>query len=180
MVTSVIFVKSATSEMSDTKNVSSASKGLSSEGRVQAAKTAKFLEGAGFSKVFVSDSLSARETAGIISDNELIVCDELFEFNKIVFEEEPEKIDFFNENIEKALNTKAFFEELLRSNRDSKILIVAHGNVIRCLTCHALKLKPQKAPNIFINNSSVTHLFFDGSDLISVGCVNSTAHLFLE
>ena len=171
MVTSVIFVKSAMGDSSDS---------LSVEGKKQVIKTAKFLEGVSFSKVFSSDSKNAIETAELLGGNEIFVRNELFEFNKIVFEEEPEGEDFFNENIDKALKSKAFFEEVLRDNRDSKVLIVAHRNVIRYLVCCALKLKPHSSPNIFINNSSVTHLFFDGSDLISVGCINSTAHLFLD
>lgn len=178
MVTSVILVRHAASEGVMSKNDSEF--GLTSAGESQARKTALFLKGVVFSRVFVSSMRRAKETAKVITNQEVVLCDELREFNKIVFEDQPEDTDMFNHDVERALNVKAFFEEVLRKHRDSKILIVSHGNVIRYLVCCSLKLKPHKAPNFFVDNSSITQLFFDGNELVSVGCVNSTAHLFLE
>lgn len=180
MVTSIVLVRHAASKKPEKEEPILPGPNITSTGKEQAKKTAKFLEGAKFSKVYSSPMLRAKETAEIISQEEKILSDELSEFNKIVFEEEPEHTDKFNENIEKAIKSKEYFEELLRKNRDSQILIVSHGNIIRFLTCHALKIKPHLAPNFFIDNASITQLFFDGNDLISVGCINSTAHLFLE
>lgn len=180
MVTSIVLVRHAASKSLEKEEPRIPGPGITSQGKDQAKKTAMFLKGAMFSEVYCSSMLRAKETADIISKEEKTISDKLSEFNKIVFEEEPEHVDKFNENIDKALRSKEFFEEILRKHRDSKVLIVAHGNVIRFLTCNALKLKPHLAPNFFIDNASITQLFFDGNDLISVGCINSTAHLFIE
>lgn len=155
-------------------------RGLTEAGTTQAIKTAQFLEGATFSKIYASTMTRAIQTAKQITKQEITQLDEFSEFNKIIFEEEPENIDAFNENMEKALRTKETFEKILREHKDSKIMIVTHGNVIRYLICYALNLKHHKAPNFFIDNASITHLFFDGNKLISIGCINSTTHLFLK
>ena len=179
MVTSIVLVRHGATEKSNGEpRIPGPS--LSSEGVSQSKKTRSFLEGFNFSVVYSSNMKRAEETARLISPQEILVREELSEFNKIVFEEEPEFVDKFNDNIQLAIRSRAFFEKILRNHRDSKVLLVTHGNVIRYLVCFFLKLKPQVAPNFFVDNASITHLFFDGSDLISVGCINSTAHLFLD
>lgn len=179
MVTSITLVRYASAELINQEFKIVYSR-LTSVGKNQAEKTAKFLEGANFSKIYSSTAKPAIEMAKIITKKEIIEQEELLEFNKIVFEEQPEDIDKFNENVVQALRTRSFFEKLLRDNRDSKILIITHSNVIRYLVCHVLHLRYQKAPSFFIDNASITNLFFDGNNLLSVGCINSTAHLFID
>ncbi len=180
MVTSIVLVRHASSEQLGEGEPRIPGPSLTPVGREQSLKTAKFLENVKFFDVYSSSMHRAIETAKIITSQKLNVKEELSEFNKIVFEREPEEVDKFNDNVELALRAKAFFEKLLRDHRDSRLLIVSHGNVIRYLTCCALKLKPHLAPNFFIDNASITQLFFDGSDLVSVGSINSTAHLFVD
>ncbi|MCC7574222.1 histidine phosphatase family protein [Candidatus Woesearchaeota archaeon] len=184
MVTSIILIRHASSETINPEQPRTPGLGLTESGKEQAKKTAMFLQGLTFSKIYTSKMTRAIETAQIITNQEIKQQENLNEFNKIVFEEQPEKetkqLEKFNENIEQALKTKTVFEEILRKHRDSKVLIVAHGNVIRYLVCCALSLKPHKAPNFIISNASITHLFFEGNQLINVGCINSTTHLFLK
>ncbi len=179
MVTSVVLIRHAASEvLNGEPRIPGPS--LTSEGKRQAKKTASFFEGVSFSAVYSSNMSRALETVKLITSEEVVVAEELSEFNKIVFEEEPEFVDKFNDNIELALSAKAFFEKILRKHRDSKLLVVTHGNVIRYLVSFFLKLKPHSAPNFLVSNASITHLFFDGNELVSVGCVNSTAHLLIK
>ncbi len=180
MVTSIILIRHGTAEIKPPNEPKIPGRGLTTTGKKQSIKTAQFLKGANFSKIYTSTMMRAIETAKLITTQEIIQCEELVEFNKIIFEEEPDDIDKFNENMEMAIRTKEFFEKIIRENRDSKILIVTHGNVIRYLICCALNLKHYKSPNFFIDNASITHLFFDGNKLISTGCINSTTHLFLD
>ena len=180
MVTSITLIRHASAETSTLKDARVPGPPITSTGEMQAQKTAQFLKGAKFTKIYTSKMQRAIETAKIITKDEKIETEKLNEFNKIIFEEQPEHIDNFNDNMLLALNTKSFFEQILRDHRDSKILIIAHGNVIRYIICCALKLKHQKAPNIFIDNASITNLFFDGMEIVSVGCINSTTHLFLN
>jgi broad specificity phosphatase PhoE len=180
MVTSIILIRHASCEKTTPDERNRQDHPLSKLGKEQAKKTANFLKGATFSKAYSSNMICAAETAQIITNQEVEQHENLAEFNKIVFEEQPEDVDKFNENIEYALKTKSFFEEILTKQRDSKILIVTHVNVIRYIICCALNLKPHKTPNIFISNAAITQLFFDGNQLISIGCINSTTHLFLK
>ena len=180
MVTSITLIRHASAPPQSKDEPKIPGPSITDEGVRQAKRTANFLEGASFLKVYTSSMARSIETAKIITTNDLIEVDALCEFNKIVFESEPENVDAFNEHMLLALRAKEFFEKLLRDNRDSKILIVSHGNVIRYLICFALKLKHHSAPNFFIDNASITKLLFDGSKLIGVGSINSTAHLFLD
>lgn len=180
MVTSITMIRHALSDVKAEGEPRIPGPGLSNKGRDQATKLKKFLQGFSFSKVYCSNMKRAIETVKVISDKEPLIAEEFSEFNKIVFEEEHDAVEKQNENIVFALKTRAFFEELLRKNRDSSILMVSHGNVIRYLICISLKLKPHLAPNIFIDNASITRLFFDGEKLISIGCVNSTNHLLIK
>ena len=180
MVTTITLIRHASAETPKLKDARVPGPPLTKTGEAQAQKTAQFLKGAKFTKIYTSTMQRAKDTAKIITVEKKIETEKLNEFNKIIFEEQPEHTDAFNDNMLLALNTKSFFEQILREERDSKILIIAHGNVIRYLICYALKIKHQKAPNIFIDNASITNLFFDGLDLVSVGCINSTAHLFLN
>lgn len=180
MVTTIVFVRHGHNKPYSKSESKVPGPSLSNTGIEQAKLTASFLKGVSFSTTYTSSMLRAIETTKIITNHEAHTQDELVEFNKIVFEKYPENIEYFNTNIERALNTKKFFLNILKKHRDSRILIVAHGNTIRYLVASFLKLKPHKAPNFFIDNCSITKLFFDGTNLISVGCINSTTHLFLE
>ncbi|MFP4568180.1 MAG: histidine phosphatase family protein [Candidatus Woesearchaeota archaeon] len=180
MVTSITLIRHASALPQSDAEPRIPGVSITDEGVRQARRVAIFLEGASFSKIYTSTMARAIETAKIITKGDLIKVDELAEFNKIVFESEPENTDAFNKHMLLALRTKEFFENMLRENRDSKILIVAHGNVIRYLVCVVLNLKHYKAPNFFIDNASITKLFFDGVELVGVGSINSTAHLFLD
>jgi broad specificity phosphatase PhoE len=180
MVTSITLIRHAASDTVSYKDSNKKDPSITSAGKKQALKTAFFLKGVSFSKIYTSVFARALETAEIITKEEKTKSEDLNEFNKIIFEEQPEDVEKFNDNMLQALKAKEFFEKILRVHRDCKVLIIAHGNVIRYLICSALKLKHQRAPNIFIDNASITNLFFDGNDLVSVGCINSTAHLFLN
>jgi len=179
MVTTIVFIGHNASELQNTEE-KMLGQNITDTVQEQAKKTLKFFDGTKFSKIYTSNLAMAIETAKTITKKEPIIKEELADFNKIVFEKQPENTDKFNENIERALKTKAFFEEILRENRDQKLLIITNDNVIRYLVTTALKLKPQKAPNIFIDKLSITSLFFEGQELISIGCLNSTTHLFLN
>mgnify|MGYP001571750692 CR=1 FL=1 len=101
---------------------------------------------------------------------------EFAEFNKIIFEENPKDMDKLKTNLKRARKTKTFFGNILIQNKEKRILIVAHGNVIRCMIGTSLGFPIRKTPDLNMFNCSISTLFFDKKNVVGIYHINSIDH----
>ena len=142
---------------------------LNPEGRKQADKTGKYLKHFAFDLVLSSDMNRAAETAKII-------C----KYQKNI---KPEKINFCRQLAEHDEIVK-FFKDVLKKYKGKRIMIVAHGNVIRACVGAALGFPLHYSPELNSFNCSVTTIAFRASRLKAIFHINNTEqigeHSFLK
>jgi|GEM_PF-1683128 broad specificity phosphatase PhoE len=164
---------------------------LDPEGRKQAEKTGKYLKHFAFDLVLSSDMNRAAETAKIIcrrqkiiSPEKIIFARQLAEHDEIVYGYTHKKKITPDGEWAKARNTVKFFKEVLKKYKGKRILIVAHGNVIRACLGAALGFPLHYSPEINSFNCSLTTIAFRASRLRAIFHINDTAqvggHSFLK
>jgi broad specificity phosphatase PhoE len=157
---------------------------LSLEGWEQANKTGRYLKSFAFDVVLSSDMNRAADTAKTICRyqkkigvKKIIFCRELAEHNEIVYGfPTKKKVDRDGEWAKARLAVK-FFKEILKKYKGQRVLIVAHGNVIRACFGATLGFPIHYAPEINSFNCSITTLAMRGPKLKAIFNINYTDHL---
>ena len=158
---------------------------LSAEGRKQADKTGRYLRHFHFDAVLSSDMNRAAETAMAIckyqkniTPDKITFCRELAEHNEIVYGfPTKKKVDKDGEFAKARLTLKFFKEVILKKYKGQRILIAAHGNVIRACFGTIMGFPLHYCPEINSFNCSLTTLAMRGPRLKAVFNVNYTDHL---
>jgi broad specificity phosphatase PhoE len=165
--------------------------GLNPEGKKQATKTGQYLKHFAFDLVLSSDMNRAAETAKLICKYQKLIkpekitfCRQLAEHDEIVYGYTHKKKITPDGEWAKARNTVKFFKEVLKKYKGKRIMIVAHGNVIRACLGAALGFPLHYSPEINSFNCSLTTIAFRASRLKAIFHVNDTAqvdeHSFLK
>jgi len=182
--TLITFVRHGKNKMGVDTTPWHAGPGLNPEGRQQADKTGRYLRHFAFDLVLSSDMNRAAETAKIIcryqkkiAPEKIIFARQLAEHDEIVYGYTHKKKIAPDGEWEKARTTVKFFKDLLKKYQGKKILIVAHGNVIRALLGAALGYPLRYAPEINSFNCSLTTIAFRASKLRAIFHVNHTDQL---
>lgn len=157
---------------------------LNLEGWEQANKTGRYLRQFAFDAVLSSDMNRAADTAKAICKyqkkigvKKITFCRELAEHNEIVYGfPTKRKVDKDGEWA-KARRTVKFFKKVLKDYRGQRVLIAAHGNVIRACVGSAFGFPLHYSPEINSFNCSLTTLTFRGAKLKAIFNVNYTDHL---
>jgi broad specificity phosphatase PhoE len=164
---------------------------LNREGRKQAERTGKYLKHFAFDLVLSSDMNRAADTAKIIcryqkkiSPEKIIFARELAEHNEVIYGCAGGKKIRRDGELAKARATVKFFKDVLRKYKGKRILIVAHGNVIRACFGAALGFPLHYSPEINSFNCSLTTIAMRGPRLKAIFHVNDTSlidsHSFLK
>lgn len=158
--------------------------GLSAKGKIQAEKTGKYLRGLAFDAVLSSDMNRAAETAKAICryqknimPKKIILCRLLAEHDEIVYGYTHKTKICPDGEWAKARATIKFFQEILKKYKGKRVLISAHGNVIRACIGTALGFPLHYCPEINLFNASVSTIAFRGSRLRAIFHINDTHHL---
>jgi len=158
--------------------------GLNPEGRKQADKTGKYLKHFAFDLVLSSDMNRAAETAKAIckyqkniKPEDITFCRQLAEHDEIVYGYTHKKKITPDGEWAKAHRTVKFFKDVLKKYKGKRILIVAHGNVIRACVGAALGFPLHYSPELNSFNCSVTTIAFRASRLKAIFHINNTEQL---
>jgi broad specificity phosphatase PhoE len=158
--------------------------GLNPKGKIQANKTGRHLRHFVFDAVLSSDMKRAAETAKIIcryqkniTPKKIIFCRLLAEHDEIVYGYTHKTKISPGGEWTKARATIKFFQEILKKYKGKRILISAHGNVIRACIGSALGFPLHYCPEINSFNCSISTLAFRGSRLRAIFHINHTDHL---
>jgi broad specificity phosphatase PhoE len=157
---------------------------LNAKGKIQADKTGKYLRHFAFDAVLSSDMNRAAETARAIcryqkniTPEKITFCRELAEHDEIVYGyTSATKINLDGEWTH-AHATVKFFKEILKKYKGKRILIAAHGNVIRACIGVSLGFPLHHCPEINLFNCSVSTFAFRGSRVRAIFHINHTDHL---
>ena len=157
---------------------------LSLEGWEQANKTGRYLRSFVFDAVLSSDMNRAADTAKAICKyqkkigvKKIIFCRELAEHNEIVYGHPTKKKLDKDGEWAKARRTVKFFKEILKKYKGQRVLIAAHGNVIRACFGAALGFPIHYSPEINSFNCSLTTIAMRGQKLKAIFNINYTDHL---
>lgn len=157
---------------------------LSAEGRKQADKTGRYLRHFAFDAILSSDMNRAADTAKAIGKyqkkigvKKIVFCRELAEHNEIVYGFPTKKKVDKDGEWAKARNTVKFFKKILKDYRGQRVLIAAHGNVIRACFGTVLGFPLHYCPEINSFNCSLTTITLRGSRLRAIFHVNYTDQL---
>jgi broad specificity phosphatase PhoE len=157
---------------------------LNPEGRKQADKTGRYLKHFAFDLVLSSDMNRAAETAKLIcryqkkiTPGKIVFARELAEHDEIVYGY-THKIKITPDGEwAKARATVKFFKDILKKYKGRRILIVAHGNVIRACLGAALGYPLHYSPEINSFHCSLTTIALRASRLRAIFHVNHTDQL---
>lgn len=159
--------------------------GLTPAGTQQAEATARRLQGLPVQALFSSDLRRAQQTAEVLAHSfpnlTLQLDPDLRECVPVV---PPLLSDDFL-NLEPGEVTRghyqaerAFTRYFRRAGgRDSHVLLVTHGNLLRYLVCRALDLPPERWTNFEINNCGVTEILIEHDGRVQLVSHNDTGHL---
>ena len=142
---------------------------LNKLGKIQAEKTGKYLSDFIFDKIMSSDMNRARQTAEIInkyqkknkSFENISFYRELAEHDESIYVGKTPKSKLqLKEELLKAEVTIGFFKRILadKTNAGKRILIPAHGNVIRACIGTSLGYKLRECPELNSFNCSLSSL----------------------
>jgi len=155
---------------------------LTKHGRDEAKKTGEYLSSLEFDKIFSSDLNRAVQTTNIITKfiknpdkTSVSFHRKLSEHDEILYEGKPGTRKYEIE-LKKAKRSIEFFKKILKEYKGKKILIVAHGNVIRACIGHAFGYSILKTPKLFLLHCSLSSLAFKGIRLKEVYYINSVSH----
>jgi broad specificity phosphatase PhoE len=145
--------------------------GLSKNGIAQAKKTAIYLKDFKFDRIYCSDMTRAMETAKEIKKyqrQKISYHRELAEVNRAIYDKKSVTKEELKEHISKIKITLYFFKKILKENKGKKILVVAHGNVIRALIGTSLGIAFDDAPSFHICNCSISTLVFEKGKIVGL------------
>lgn len=162
---------------------------LNKKGIEESELTGKYLSNLSFDIVFSSDMNRARQTAEIINKHQktqrrhkdfenIVFIRELAEHDQIIYGKRPRSKlrKKYEEEKKKAGDTLCFFQRIIREYSGGKIMIVAHGNVIRACLGVSLGYELRKSPELNLFNCSVSTVVFEKSKLKSIFHINSIDH----
>jgi probable phosphoglycerate mutase len=69
------------------------------------------------------------------------------------------------------------FDEIKRDYSNGTVLVVTHGGVISMYLVHVLEMNPDRIWRIPLKNTSLSVLYFDGDERVSLTLFNDTCHL---
>jgi broad specificity phosphatase PhoE len=157
---------------------------LNPEGRQQADKTGRYLRHFSFDLVLSSDMNRAAETAKLIcryqkkiTPEKIIFARQLAEHDEIVYGYTRKTKISRGGEWAKARAAVKFFKDILKKYKGRRILIVAHGNVIRACLGAALGYPLRYSPEINSFNCSLTTIALRGSRLRVIFHINHTDQL---
>ncbi|MFH1210267.1 MAG: phosphoglycerate mutase family protein [archaeon] len=179
MTTQVIFIRHGESFDYKLDQLKYPGPGLTRNGKKQARITGNYLKSFSFDKIYCSNMTRCIETAEEIKKFQkcnISYHRELAEYNQIIFEQNPKDFDKLKTNIKRAKKTKEFFRNILIKNKNKRILIVSHGNAIRCMIGTSLGFSIRKTPDLDLFNCSISTLFFDKEKVVGLYSINSTDH----
>jgi broad specificity phosphatase PhoE len=145
--------------------------GLTKKGFSQAKKTAIYLKNYKFDKIYCSDMARAMETAQEIKKYQTVKIScyhELAEASMIIFDKKPVDKEKFRSTMKQVNNALKLFRRILKEDKGKKILIVAHGNIIRSIIASSLGIDVIHAPSLHTVNCSISTLVFEKGKLIGV------------
>ncbi|MDD5528315.1 MAG: histidine phosphatase family protein [Patescibacteria group bacterium] len=157
---------------------------LNPDGRKQADKTGRYLKHFAFDLVLASDMNRAAETAKLIcryqkkiTPEKIIFARQLAEHDEIVYGYTSKTKISPDGEWDKAKATVKFFKAILKKYQGKRILIVAHGNVIRACLGAALGYPLHYSPEINSFNCSLTTIAMRASRLKAIFHINHTDQL---
>jgi broad specificity phosphatase PhoE len=145
--------------------------GLSKNGISQAKKTAVYLKDVKFDGIYCSDMTRAIETAKEIKkyqSSKITYHRELAEINRMIYDKTSASKKELKINLDRLRITLDFFKKILKDNKGKKILVVAHGNVIRALIANSLGIALNDAPSFHNCNCSISTIVFEKGKLVGL------------
>lgn len=174
---------------------------LAKEGIIQAKYLAKHLDG-NFDCIYSSPLKRAKKTAEIISNNtdkHPIVINDLREINygkwegltinEIMNNYKDEYIKWQNDNVEGPLcggdlslknackRAKKVLMNIINENKHKKIIVVAHGGIIKAGLVALFNWKISMYHKIILLNTSVSKIIVDDNSGAIIETINDTSHL---
>jgi len=163
---------------------------LNKKGIKEAEKTGKYLSDVSFDVVLTSDMNRARQTAEIINKHQvkqkrkkdfknIVIIRHLAEHDQSIYGKCPQgkkARQEFDLELDKAEKTIKFFKRAIKKYSGKKILIVAHGNVIRACLGFCFGYELRKSPELNLFNCSLSSVFFRKNKLKSVFHINAIDH----
>jgi broad specificity phosphatase PhoE len=162
------------------KNISK-NPGLSKNGRLQAKLLAKRLAKQKFDKIYSSDLLRTQETLGYIKahhkNTPVIITSGLREIcRELNGAKKRPQVTKARLTLEKKTLERTYHKILRENNTKSKILIVAHGNVINYLLAKFLGVTSKRFWKIMIWPTSLTQVETNKKEYI-IKLIGNTSHL---
>ncbi len=154
---------------------------LTKNGKWQAEKAGNFLRPFKFDKVFSSDMNRTMQTANIIMSHfkdpkpSISFHRKLSEHDEILYEG-PRKGSKYRSELSKAKSSVSYFQKILKDYPDKRILMVAHGNVIRACIGTALGFNIFKTPKLHLLHGSISGVIFKDGKVKDIYYVNSVSH----
>ncbi len=161
---------------------------LNKKGIEESELTGKYLKDMTFDMIFSSDMNRARQTAEIINKHQkpqkkngnfdnIVFIRQLAEHDQTIYGKRPRRgRKKFDQELEKAEKTIKFFKRMLKDHKGEKILVVAHGNVIRACLGFSMGFELRKSPELNLFNCSVSTVIFKKNDLKSIFHINFADH----
>jgi broad specificity phosphatase PhoE len=164
---------------------------LDAKGKKQADKTGRYLRHFAYDLVLSSDMNRASETADAIcryqkniTPEKITFCRCLAEHDEIVYGYTNKKKVSRDGEWVKARGTIKFFKDALKKNQGKRIMVVAHGNVIRACLGALLGFPLHYSPEINSFNCSFSTVALKNGRLRAIFHINYIDHLgepsFLE
>jgi broad specificity phosphatase PhoE len=158
--------------------------GLNHKGKIQADKTGRYLRHFAFDAVLSSDMHRAAETAKAIcryqkniTPKKIIFCRQLAEHDEIVYGYTNKANICKDGEWAKARATVKFFQEILKKYKGKRILISAHGNVIRACVGALFGFPLHYSPELNLFNCSLTTVALRNGRLRAIFHINHTDQL---
>ncbi len=155
---------------------------LSGEGKKQARMTAQYLREYAYHAVFTSTMRRAQETAkeiNVFHRKRIRIVSEFAEYDDAIFEEcgrkykEDDTCLFLERRVRASQRA---FREILATHEGKRILIVAHGNVLRGIVGILLGFPVRRIPDFNFFPCSITSFSLAGEKVSGIYHVNSVDH----
>ena len=155
---------------------------LSREGKRQARMTAQYLREYAYHAIFTSTMRRAQETAEEINAfhrKRIRVVPEFAEYDDAIFEEcgqdfeEDETCSFLARRVRASQRA---FQKILAAHEGKRMLIVAHGNVLRGIVGLLLGFPVRRIPDFNFFPCSITSFSLTGGTVTGIYHVNSVDH----
>jgi broad specificity phosphatase PhoE len=159
--------------------------GLTELGREQARLVALRLKDVTFTSIYYSDQLRARQTAETIIEYHPEVpmtmtsdIREVHEFNYLPMSPEDETPELLERMKLERVRMDHFIKYILETySLGHRVLVVAHGNLIRCLSAMFCQREPREATPFLVYHTSITRLEITEERFGVLALVNCVRHL---